>query len=160
MALIFTSMKDLTVGKERKLILAFAVPMLFGQVFQLMFQVVDSAIVGQFVGKTALAAIGPSFPIIFAVISLTVLAVLLLSLSWALADTSPPLEEWSRTFGGSEADQGFSVQETRDGGYIIVGFTYSFGVGGCDVYLVKTDSQGLEEWSTNRIIPIRLIPQQ
>ena len=57
-------------------------------------------------------------------------------------------ETWSTTFGGSQADGGFSVQETSDGGYIIAGSTMSFGLGSSDVYLVKTDSQGMETWST------------
>ena len=83
-----------------------------------------------------------------AVTSLAVLAILLMSLFWTLADTSPPLEEWSTTFGGSESDWGMSVQQTRDGGYIITGYTESFGAGEGDVYLVKADSQGGEEWST------------
>ncbi|MBC8224414.1 hypothetical protein H8E65_07490 [Candidatus Bathyarchaeota archaeon] len=82
-----------------------------------------------------------------AVTSLAVLVVLLMPLSWALADTSPPYAEWSRTFGGSEDDSGLSVQETSDGGYIITGNTYSVSTGGWDAYLVKTDSQGREEWN-------------
>jgi hypothetical protein len=84
----------------------------------------------------------------FAVVSLAVLVVLLISLPWTLADTSPSLEEWSMTFGGSTDDVGWSIQQTSDGGYIITGWTKSFGAGGADVYLVKTDSQGGEEWST------------
>ena len=56
-------------------------------------------------------------------------------------------ELWSQTFGGTENDYGYSVEQTSDGGYIIVGETYSYGNGGRDVYLVKTDENGQELWS-------------
>ncbi len=62
-------MKDLTSGNERKLILNFATPMLLGNIFQQLYNIVDSIIVGNFIGKEALAAVGASFPIIFALIS-------------------------------------------------------------------------------------------
>jgi putative MATE family efflux protein len=65
-------MKDLTTGKESKLILQFAAPMLLGNVFQQMYNIVDSIIIGNFIGKEALAAVGASFPIIFALISLII----------------------------------------------------------------------------------------
>ena len=65
-------MKDLTEGKEAKLIFNFAVPMLLGNVFQQLYNMVDSAIVGNFIGKEALAAVGASFPIVFTLISLII----------------------------------------------------------------------------------------
>ncbi|NMD02020.1 MAG: MATE family efflux transporter, partial [Bacteroidales bacterium] len=63
-------MQDLTNGNEGKLIFKFAAPMLLGNVFQQLFSVVDSVVVGNFVGKEALAAIGASFPIVFMLVSL------------------------------------------------------------------------------------------
>ncbi|HEX2919927.1 MAG TPA: MATE family efflux transporter [Bacteroidales bacterium] len=65
-------MKDLTTGKESKLILDFAAPMLLGTIFQQLFSVVDSIVVGNFIGKEALAAVGASFPVIFVMISLVI----------------------------------------------------------------------------------------
>ena len=63
-------MKDFTTGNETKLILNFAVPMLLGNVFMQLYQFADTVIVGKFLGKEALAAVGASTPIIFMVISL------------------------------------------------------------------------------------------
>jgi len=65
-------MKDMTVGKEGKLILQFALPMLAGSLFQQFYNVVDSIIVGNFIGKEALAAVGASFPVIFVLISMII----------------------------------------------------------------------------------------
>lgn len=65
-------MKDFTVGKEAKLILQFSVPLVLGNIFQNLYNVVDSIIVGRFLGKEALGAVGASFPIIFALISMVI----------------------------------------------------------------------------------------
>jgi len=55
-------------------------------------------------------------------------------------------EQWSRTFGGTASDAGSFVQQTSDGGYIIVGSITSIGTG-VDIYLIKTDEYGNESWS-------------
>jgi len=65
-------MKDLTEGREGKLILQFAWPLLIGNIFQQLYSVVDSIIVGNFLGSDALAAVGASFPIIFTMISFVI----------------------------------------------------------------------------------------
>ena len=56
-------------------------------------------------------------------------------------------EQWSQTFGGESIDMSFSVKQTNDGGFIITGRTLSFGNGNYDVYLIKTDENGNEQWS-------------
>lgn len=65
-------MKNLTEGNSGKLILQFAIPMLIGNVFQQMYNIVDSIVVGRYVGKEALAAVGASFPLIFMLVSFVI----------------------------------------------------------------------------------------
>jgi hypothetical protein len=54
---------------------------------------------------------------------------------------------WTRTYGGSLADECTSVWQTSDGGYILTGYTSSFGAGDADVYVVKTNADGDTLWT-------------
>jgi hypothetical protein len=54
---------------------------------------------------------------------------------------------WTRTYGGTSRDDGYSVRQTADGGYILAGCTYSFGAGYADVYLIRTNPSGDELWT-------------
>ena len=65
-------MQDLTQGSPARLIFVFALHMLLGNIFQQFYNMVDSIVVGRFVGKTALGAVGASFPIFFLLISLVI----------------------------------------------------------------------------------------
>ena len=64
------SMTDMTYGNPYKLIFLFSVPLLIGNIFQQLYNMVDSIVVGNFVGEKALAAVGTGFPIIFLMSSL------------------------------------------------------------------------------------------
>ena len=54
--------------------------------------------------------------------------------------------EWNKTFGGVENDVAYSVHQCADGGYIITGYTQSYGVGWRDIWTIKTDSMGNKLW--------------
>ena len=53
---------------------------------------------------------------------------------------------WTRTFGGQGIDCGLCARQTNDGGYIFIGDNTSYGAGGIDILLVKTDSLGNQIW--------------
>ena len=56
---------NLTEGKPLKLLFFFAMPMVVGNLFQQLYNMVDSMVVGRFVGEDALAAVGSSVPWFF-----------------------------------------------------------------------------------------------
>ncbi len=62
--------KDMTTGKEWKLILSFTLPLIGGNLLQQIYSLADSLIVGNFAGQTALASVGTSFPITFLLLAL------------------------------------------------------------------------------------------
>ena len=67
--------------------------------------------------------------------------------AWLIKTDSEGDTTWTKTYGGSERDVGYSVQQTTDGGYIISGSTYSYGIGWSDVWLIKTNSEGETTWT-------------
>jgi hypothetical protein len=54
---------------------------------------------------------------------------------------------WAKTYGGGGNDWAYSVQQTSDGGYIVAGWTWSFGAGYDDIFLIKTDANGNIIWA-------------
>jgi len=63
--------------------------------------------------------------------------------------------QWSRTYGGTKNDEAWSVARTSDGGYALAGFTKSFGAGGSDFWLVKTNALGNMQWNKTYGGPIQ-----
>ncbi len=68
----------------------------------------------------------------------------LVASSRTLAQGESPRVEWERTFGGSRLDRSFSVQQTSDGGYIVTGFSQTWGPRGQarDCFLIKMEAGG------------------
>ena len=56
--------------------------------------------------------------------------------------SSSGTHEWSKAYGGANVDQAGNMIQTADGGYLLTGYTTSFGAGIRDAYLVKTDANG------------------
>lgn len=65
-----TAMRNMTVGSCWKSILLFALPMLAGNLLQQCYNLVDSWAVGNYVGDSALAAVGTAYPVLFLYISI------------------------------------------------------------------------------------------
>ncbi len=65
----------------------------------------------------------------------------------ASADSTPPSILWNKTYGGAGDNEAANVIQTSDGGYAIIGSENSFGAGGYDGWLVKTDSAGVMQWN-------------
>ncbi|MDD2889390.1 MAG: clostripain-related cysteine peptidase [bacterium] len=65
---------------------------------------------------------------------------------WLVKTDTAGNTSWSRTFGDVSFDLGYSVQQTTDGGYILVGLTDNSGKP--DIWLIKTDASGIAQWDT------------
>ncbi|MGC8765177.1 MAG: hypothetical protein ACP5QT_04755 [Brevinematia bacterium] len=65
---------------------------------------------------------------------------------WILKLDSSGVIQWQKTYGGSDVDYAFSIQQTSDGGYIVAGETKSFGIVTNDCWIIKIDSNGVVQW--------------
>ena len=72
---------------------------------------------------------------------------LVLVLSTTSSAQMPPDTLWTKIFGADFMDTGSSVQQTSDGGFIVTGYTRSFGAGESDVWLIRTDGSGDTLWT-------------
>lgn len=75
------------------------------------------------------------------------LYIMLLALYPLLIFAQVPDTAWTKTIGGSHDDRAYSIRQTMDGGFIITGYTESFGNSSPDVWLIKTDSLGDTLWT-------------
>jgi hypothetical protein len=63
-----------------------------------------------------------------------------------LTRAQPQIECWARSYGGSDWEWPRSIEQTSDGGYAVAGYTYSFGAGNRDFWVLKLDGDGTIQW--------------
>ncbi len=73
--------------------------------------------------------------------NISVISMLILLLA-----VSPLNAQWVRTYGGRDDDRAYSIRQTSDGGYIVAGYTYSFGAKDKDAWVFKLNAAGAIEW--------------
>jgi predicted secreted protein len=84
---------------------------------------------------------------ILAIAVLVVLCLVAMSIACVILVHKPSqTQELNRTFGGAGDDYAYSIVRTSDGGYALAGSTTSFGAGGNDFWLIKTDVSGNMQW--------------
>jgi len=67
--------------------------------------------------------------------------------SWLVKTDANGNMEWNKTYGGTGWEYAYDLVQTSDGGYALAGYTQSYGAGGGDAWLVKTDANGNMEWN-------------
>ena len=65
---------------------------------------------------------------------------------WILKLDSNGTIQWQKTYGGAGFDLAHSLEQTQDGGYVVAGWTGSFGAGETDAWVLKLSSTGEIEW--------------
>ncbi|GAB4456144.1 MAG: hypothetical protein OHK0036_19900 [Bacteroidia bacterium] len=56
-------------------------------------------------------------------------------------------KKWESNYGGGDNEGANDILITKDGGFLMVGYTYTFAVGSHDYWVVKTDANGKEQWN-------------
>jgi len=62
--------------------------------------------------------------------------------AWLVKTNAKGDSSWTRTFGGSQTEYGVTVEQTPDGGFVVGGYTTTYGAGSYDFYIIKTDPDG------------------
>ncbi|VVB62268.1 Uncharacterised protein [uncultured archaeon] len=65
---------------------------------------------------------------------------------WIIKTDAKGNKQWDKTYGGGNCDCLCSIRITSDGGYILSGWTYTYGKGDADMWIMKTDAQGIDQW--------------
>ncbi|UCF80197.1 MAG: thrombospondin type 3 repeat-containing protein [Acidobacteriota bacterium] len=66
--------------------------------------------------------------------------------AWVLKLDASGNVEWQKTYGGADADGTPAIQQTTDDGFVVAGWTRSFGAGNVDVWVLKLDASGKVQW--------------
>ena len=147
--LIFDMKQDMTIGKPAKTLFVFAVPMILGNLFQQFYSLVDSVIVGHFVGEEALAAVGSSF------------AVTMLFIAVAIGASMGASVMISQFFGAKRFQEMKRAISTALISFLVVSFLWALvGLGVKDglLHLLRTPENIFEDASTYLQIYFLSIP--
>jgi uncharacterized delta-60 repeat protein len=66
--------------------------------------------------------------------------------AWVLKLDASGAIDWEKTYGGTNSDYAYGIQQTTDGGYVVAGKTHSFSVGGSDAWVLKLNPDGTVDW--------------